>query len=262
MGGIIIFGGTTEGRELTEWLSSRGVGVDAFVATEYGARLIPEGAGIVTRVGRLDAEEMAELFRASSPVTVVDATHPYAAQVSENIRRAAAETGVELFRLRRAADWEPGQTADGLEPDVNDWVMIESAAEAAKYLAERTSGRILLTTGSKELAYFARPGLLERCVPRVLPSMDSLKQVLELGFEPKNVICMQGPFSLEMNTATLRQFDISVLLTKLTGQAGGFGEKAQAAQNCGVRLVVIERPEDSGLSYDEILTLFKERLGL
>jgi precorrin-6A/cobalt-precorrin-6A reductase len=115
------------------------------------------------------------------------------------------------------------------------------------------SGNILLTTGSKELDAFALPQLIERCVPRVLPAAESIEKCLGLGFLPAKTICMQGPFSLEMNIATIRQYDIQIVVTKLTGDAGGFFEKVQAAQECGCELIVIGRPTDeSGYSFDEV----------
>ena len=112
---------------------------------------------------------------------------------------------------------------------------------------------VLLTTGSKELHHFARPGLAERCYPRVLPMADSLERCLTLGFPPKNIICMQGPFSRELNVALLRQYHIQTLVTKDTGGYGGFREKAEAAREAGCALLVVERPRrETGLTLEEI----------
>ena len=125
-------------------------------------------------------------------------------------------------------------------------------AVAAEML-ERLPGNVLLTTGSKELDHFARPGLRERCFPRVLPMADSLERCLALGFPPKNIICMQGPFTKEMNVATLHQFHIDTLVTKDTGGYGGFRAKAEAAKEAGCVLLVVERPRnETGLTLEEI----------
>lgn len=86
-------------------------------------------------------------------------------------------------------------------------------------------GGILLTTGSKELAPFAVPGLRERCFPRVLPSLDSLGRCLELGFSPAHVLCMQGPFSKELNLAIIRQYGIGALVTKASAGPAAFGTR-------------------------------------
>ena len=124
---------------------------------------------------------------------------------------------------------------------------------AAADLLEGLPGKVLLTTGSKELDAFARPGLRERCCPRVLPMADSLERCLALGFPPKNIICMQGPFTKEMNLATLRQFHVRTLVTKDTGGYGGFRAKADAAREAGCDLVVVERPQtEEGLTLEEV----------
>ena len=166
----------------------------------------------------MDTAEM-EAEMAGGYDVVVDATHPYAAQVSENIRAAAGAAGLPYERLLRPRE-ETGA----------DVLWADSPEDAARLLAE-LPGNVLLTTGSKDLPIFARvPDFERRIWVRVLPSMDSLRAALELGYPAAHIICMQGPFSQEMNAATLRMMDGAVLVTKDTGRAGGFGEKAEAAR--------------------------------
>lgn len=239
----LIFGGTSEGRTLAEWMRDEGMDALVSVATDYGAELLPEGVAV--HAGRLDESAMRELMRSGGFDMVVDATHPYAAAVTETVKSACAETGLEYIRLLRGGDVEGG------------WLTAASAAEAGALL-EKTEGRVLLTTGSKELSNFA--GIAERAYPRVLPSIDSLEKCLSLGFPAKNIICMQGPFTREMNEATIRQYGIDILVTKLTGTAGGFFEKIEAAENCGCRVLVIARPtHEDGLTMDEVKALLCER---
>lgn len=234
---ILLFGGTGEGRELAEWMLSQGLDATVCVATEYGETLLPDGAQV--HVGRLDAGTM-EILMAGGYTLVIDATHPYAVEVTKNIRAAAQATGLPCLRLLRQSDREDG---------------CQKAADmaAAADLLEGLPGKVLLTTGSKELDAFARPGLRERCCPRVLPMADSLERCLALGFPPKNIICMQGPFTKEMNLATLRQFHVRTLVTKDTGGYGGFRAKADAAREAGCDLVVVERPQtEEGLTLEEV----------
>ena len=234
---ILLFGGTGEGRELAEWMLSQGLDATVCVATEYGETLLPDGAQV--HVGRLDAGTMESLM-AGGYTLVIDATHPYAVEVTKNIRAAAQAAGLPCLRLLRQSDREDG---------------CQKAADmaAAADLLEGLPGKVLLTTGSKELDAFARPGLRERCCPRVLPMADSLERCLALGFPPKNIICMQGPFTKEMNLATLRQFHIRTLVTKDTGGYGGFRAKADAAREAGCDLVVVERPQtEEGLTLEEV----------
>lgn len=234
---VLLFGGTGEGRALAEWMLARGLDATVCVATEYGETLLPDGMKV--HVGRLDTDGMAALM-ADGYTLVIDATHPYAVEVTENIRAASERTGLPYLRLLRQSDGE----------DLCH--KAENMAVAAEML-ERLPGNVLLTTGSKELDHFARPGLRERCFPRVLPMADSLERCLALGFPPKNIICMQGPFTREMNVATLHQFHIDTLVTKDTGGYGGFRAKAEAAKEAGCALLVVERPRNEmGFTLEEI----------
>ena len=206
MPNFFVFAGTTEGRRLVEFLSRcEGTNVCAGVATEYGKTLLPEGVQVFAE--RLDAEGMASLLQSLRFDCVVDATHPYAALATENIRAACAATDTRYLRLSR-----PSNTPEGC-------VYVESAERAAEVLAA-TTGKVLLTTGSKELDAFVRvPGYQERIYPRVLPTVESVQRCLALGFRVQNVIAMQGPFSREMNGATMRQIGASILVTKESGDA-------------------------------------------
>ena len=239
---ILLFGGTTEGRDLASHLAGRGHAVALCVATGYGAALSPDGPNITVHAGRLDGPAM-EALMASAPFDcVVDATHPYAVEVSRNIRAAAGRTGLPCHRLIREGP-----------PEGDGWLHAPSAADAAEMLAA-LPGNTLLTTGSKDLRYYAAPGLRERVYPRVLPSLDSLSQCLELGFPPAHVLCMQGPFTKEMNLALMGQYGIKTLVTKASGGAGGFWEKAAAAREAGVALLVIDRPApEEGRTYEEMI---------
>ena len=93
--------------------------------------------------------------------------------------------------------------------------------------------------------------------------VDSLERCLTLGFPPRNIICMQGPFSKELNVALLRQYQIKTLVTKDTGGYGGFREKAEAAQEAGCALLVVERPgAEAGLTLEEIQAEIRRRTGV
>lgn len=241
---ILLFGGTSEGRELAQWLQNEGYGLTLCVATEYGKAMAPQG--VKTHMGRLDRAGMDALIRENAFDCAVDATHPYAAEVTRNLLAASREAGLPCFRLLR----DKGPEGDWLSaPDV----------KAAAGLAEDISGNILLTTGSKELSVFAVPGLRERCYPRVLPSLRSLEHCLELGFPPAHILCMQGPFGRALNEALIEQYQIRVLVTKNSGTAGGFADKMEAARLRGCARIVVERPlEESGMNMEQLKTLLRE----
>ena len=247
---VLLFGGTSEGSELARWLAGRGCPVDLCVATEYGHILAPNHPGIAVHTGRLDEKGMEELMARTEAGCVVDATHPYAALVTENIRGAAGVLGLPCLRLIRRSG-EPGEG-----------VIWARDMDHAARLLEELPGNVLLTTGSKELAPFARPGLAERCFPRILPAVDGLARCLELGFPPAHIICMQGPFSRALNEALIGQFAIKTLVTKDGGDRGGFGDKANAARATGCALLVVERPSrETGLELEEMKQVLEGMLG-
>ena len=249
---LCVFAGTTEGRRLVELLADAPVEVTACVATEYGETLLTPRDRLTVSHRRLTEEEMEALLVRERFDLVVDATHPYAAEVTENIARACRGAGVEYLRLLREADAPP----EGA-------VYLPDTESAVNWLAG-TEGNILLTTGSKELAkYAALPGFARRVCARVLPMEASLSACRAAGLGPDRIIAMQGPFSREMNAALLEAVSAKYLVTKDTGGTGGFGEKAAAAQDAGAVLVVVGRPaQREGLGFEETAGLLCRRFGL
>lgn len=258
---ILVFGGTMEGRRLSECLAKNRVYHTVCVATEYGEEVLEHSAYAEIRMGRLRVEEMAELLRQGCYAAVVDATHPYAVEVSRNVREACRMTETKYLRYLR-----PGNTAGEKESSAagileNGDVWVDSAAEAANYL-ETQQGVIFLTTGSKELHVFTeRISDRSRLFARVLPSAQVVASCRALGLEGKQICAMQGPFSEAVNTAMLQDTKAAFLVTKDTGLTGGFPEKERAARRCGVRMVIIRRPEETGLDQRAVLGQLSEILG-
>ena len=241
----VIFGGTTEGRELSHGLARLGAAVTVCVATAYGREEQGEAPGIRVLAGRLDEAAMERVVAGAD--VCVDATHPYAREASRNIRSACGRAGVKCLRLLREESGIPA----GAE-------VFSTAAGAAAWLADR-EGNILLATGAKELGAFAPLGGA-RLYPRVLPSRESLEACGAAGVPRSNILALQGPFSQELNEALIRQFHIRFLVTKDGGKAGGFPEKAAAAAATGAQLVLLRRPEEEGLDYESVLHYCKEMM--
>ena len=213
---VVIFSGTTEGRELSRTVAALGIEATVCVATELGAEEQGRTPGITVCTGRLDADAMAALLQGTA--LCVDAT----------------------------SDLPAGS------------VVLQTAAQAAAYLAGKP-GNILLATGAKELPAFA-PLDPARLYPRVLPTLVGITACETAGIPHRNIIAMQGPFTRELNVAVMRQFHIAYMVTKDGGAAGGFAEKAQAAAQCGVQLIVLRRPEEQGETVETILQRCRELL--
>lgn len=249
---LCVFAGTTEGRRLVELLEGAPAAVTACVATEYGEALLSPRENLTIRAGRMTQAEMAALLAREGFDLVVDATHPYAAQVTENIAGACRETGTDYLRLLRGRGETPEEA-----------VCVPDVPAALAFLAG-TEGTILLTTGSKELgAWAALPDFARRVYARVLPMESSLAACRAAGLGPERIIAMQGPFSRELNAATLRWTGAKYLVTKDTGRPGGFEEKAAAVRDGGAALVVVGRPpQREGLDFDACASEVCRRFGL
>ena len=249
---VLVFAGTTEGYDICRFLAEHQIKTMGFVATDYGSKSLTEDEFLTVQSGRLDEEAMKAVFAQEKPEMVLDATHPYAAEVTMNIRTACEETGIPYRRVLR----ESGEHEEKA-------VYVESVHAAAEYL-NQTQGNVLLTTGSKELAGFVgMKDYQERLYARVLSLPNVIKACAELGFEGKHLIGMQGPFSREMNAAMLKQYNCKYLVTKDTGKAGGFQDKIDAALECDVVPVIIGRPlKEEGMSVKECKRFLTEHFSL
>lgn len=245
---VWIIAGTTEGRELACYVSRFDVQVYVSVATEYGAAFIPNCPNVTVLQQRMTAAEMIRFLRKCEPVLVVDATHPYAAAVTENVKTACKESGVSYLRVVRPESYCGGC--------ISVWSM-----EEAVELLSHTDGTVFLTTGSKDLPIFTRlDGYADRIVLRILPSRTSLDRALALGYRPAHIVCMQGPFGEALNEAMFRHFHTAYVVTKDSGRPGGFEDKASGAARAGAELIVVRRRHEEGTGYYDVLEVIRKRL--
>lgn len=239
---IWIIGGTTEARKLIDFLSMTDAKVYVSVATEYGKSIIKYSQNVEVNDKRLSKYEMISFISDVKPHIVIDATHPYAKLVSENAYKACEGTKVRYIRLKRDESLK------------GDFIYVKSTLDAVEIVKE-TDENIFLTCGSKEIEHFTNlNNYKQRVYARVLPMCEVIKKCEDLGFERKNMIYMQGPFSKEINLAMFKHAGAKVLITKDSGDAGGFTQKIEAAQELGIKIIVIGRPiEISGFKFEEVI---------
>ena len=204
---ILIFAGTTEGRQLAEYAVKKGIPCIVSAATEYGEELLENDLQLQKekhkkselRVihGRMDQQEMEAFFEKEQVGLVIDATHPFAVIVTENIQRACKNSGIEYLRCLRDFLTEARavrsekfacERTNAITKSDSSVVCVNSVEEAVDYL-EQTQGNILITTGSKELDKYTRlTNYKERCYARVLSVLPSVMQSIDLGFSGKHLI--------------------------------------------------------------------------
>ncbi|MDD2972150.1 MAG: precorrin-6A reductase [Lachnospiraceae bacterium] len=265
---ILLFAGTEEGKQIAIYLKKHRIPVHVCVATDYGKELLQESmeddhdhemrADVSEQDGtldisahRYDESQMKALMEGEQYELVIDATHPYAKLVTENCRRACDSCGITYLRVVRES--LQCQERDGK-------IRFVSSMEEAMVYLEHTEGTILATTGSKEMeTYLSLTNGKERVYHRVLSTLPVLERCRDLGIEGRHLFAMQGPFSEELNYAMLQEIGASYLVTKESGQAGGFAEKINGAKRAGVTTVVIGRPvEETGYTLEEMLSYLRD----
>ena len=252
MSKIFVLSGTTEGRKFSDCLALAGMEHIVSVASQYGKSMMEELPFRTTHVGRMDESDMAVFLKENGFERgdyLIDATHPYATEVSVNAKAVSEKFGLSYYRIKRE------------KMDLSGYQNVkiyETFTECAGTLCDCTQN-ILLTTGSKEMETYANTvsaETLKNTYVRILPTLESIEICKSYGVEESHIIALQGPFGEELNEALIRQFAIRHLITKESGKEGGFEEKIKACANTGVTVHVIARPDEEGISVKEALQVF------
>ena len=255
---VLVFGGTTEGRVLADILRRAGIPHKVSVATEYGRDILLDSGEKELLVGRKNAGEIKGIISDGGYSLVVDATHPFATLASEEIKSACKESNTQYLRLMRDT---------GKEVSDEDMIIYKDSVKEAALELSKEEGNILLLTGSKDLSEIA--GFFpdkSRLFVRVLPNIDSIEKCISAGLSGRQIIAMQGPFSGQMNVATIKEIGAKAILTKESGKTGGLEDKIFAALECGIKAVVLRNPEKEiknpeGRSLEEVLAVISDISG-
>lgn len=237
---ILVLAGTQDGRAVAERLAKENYPVTASVVSSYGKKLY-EADPISVNDRPLDAEELKVLMLEQSVTAVVDASHPYAVNVSKNAMQVCSTLSIPYIRYERKSTELP---------PYDRFFFVSNYEEAARKTAS-LGDCVFLTTGSRNLKVFAEEPLLQNhtVIARVLPETEVIAECMRLGFTPKTLIAMQGPFSHTMNIEMYKKYAADVIVTKNSGTVGGTDTKITAAIALGLPVVIIERPQ---LTYHQI----------
>jgi len=245
---VWVFSGTSDGNALAAELARNGQNVIVSTASDYGKELVVGNfPGLTVRSGRMGAEARRLELRRTGAKAVIDATHPFATEISTQLIGLAQELGIPYLRYERPAT--------GAVEGAIYCKDMESAASEAIALGKR----IFLATGSKDLPTFLRhskPSERDWFV-RVAPDPDSLERALSLGVPRSHLCAMQGPFSKEFNETLWKSWQIDCVVTKESGEAGGFQAKVAAAKTLNIPLIVVQRPQ---MNYPAVADTFDDVL--
>lgn len=241
---LLVIAGTYDGRKLIEKLKEYNISILATVATENGRELL-SNTNIDVITGRLNENGFKELISHHNIKCVLDASHPYADEVSRIVSNVCNKINIPYIRYLRPS-----------EIVIEDNIIFMSDSEKAAIKLNKLSGNILLTIGSKNLNIFKEriDNYKQRLFVRILPVLDSIKKCEDLGIPISNIIAMSGCFTQAMNEQIIKHCKADILVTKDSGKVGGFEEKILAAQHLNLKIMIIQRPfeKNSNIStYDD-----------
>lgn len=242
---IAVMAGTTEGRLLAQFLEQNNIAAFILVATEYGGKVLPHFEYCRVHTGRFDAVQLKEFFVANGITHVYDATHPYAKVVTGNCKSVCRQLHIPYRRILRENIAVENYLPSG------QFSRFDSLSDAVDFLSG-TEGKIFVTTGGKETDVFTGlPDFGQRIVLRILPDECLKERLIKRGFWEEQIIMGQGPFGVAYNSDMMKRFHVRYLITKESGVNGGLAEKLVAAKEQDVFVLLIKRPEETGITLEE-----------
>jgi precorrin-6A/cobalt-precorrin-6A reductase len=219
----LILGGTADANLLAD--AAARAGLDAIYS--YGGRTrAPANQPLPTRIGGFGgANGLADYIRRESITHMVDATHPFAAEMSRNAVAACAATGTALIALERA----PWVKASG-----DNWIEVADIASAVAALPER-SARVFLAIGRQHVAPFGARTQHAYTLRFVDPPEG------ELPFDAE-IIVSRGPFTLDGELEMMRPRGIEWIVARNSGGTGARA-KIDAARALGLPVIMLARPQ-------------------
>ena len=230
---ILVLGGTSDSIEICNLLNEKKVDYIVSVTTSYGEDLAKKCSNKII-LKKMTIEDMVDFINENSITKIIDATQPYAVEVSTNAIKASKITNIKYLRFERESLIK--------NVDYENKYIVNDINEACE-VANKIGHNIFIGTGSKNLYIYKEKIKNKNLIPRVLPTSEVLISCEELGFNADNIIAMKGPFSVEMNESTYKQYNIDLVITKESGAAGGFLEKIQACENLNIPVIIIRRKE-------------------
>ena len=232
---VMVMAGTKDAANIIKKLSSTDkFKILATTTTSYGADIAKTaGADKVISKG-LTLDELVEVIKTNKISVLIDATHPFAAIATHNAIKSSNITKIKYLRFERPLE----------DLNENDLIHeVSSFEEAALKSEELTKGRVLHLAGVSTLKPIIEKIDSSRLFTRVLPAISSIQKCIDLGLKQENIIAMQGVFSKKFNKILFEEYNISLIITKESGETGGTLSKISAAVELGLDVILVTRPK-------------------
>lgn len=229
---LLVIAGTYDSHELIKELKKYNISILATVATQTGKEML-SNLPIDILVGKLNKQDFKNLVYTKGIKCILDSSHPYAQEVSQNIFEISKLLSIDYIRYLRPSEAK----------SFKNTYYVNDIKEAIQNL-NNSKGNILLTTGSKDLKLFVDniKDYKQRLFVRVLSTSDSIVKCEELGIPTNNIIALMGCPNIDLNREIMKYYKIDILVTKDSGKVGGFYEKLEAAQQLEITTIIIKRP--------------------
>ncbi len=234
---IWLIGGTQESRQLAEGLVEAGCAAIITVTTDSARALYPSHPLLAVHVGALTPDALSSFLERHAVSAILDASHPFAAQVSEMAIAAAQSHHLPYLRFERPSV-NHSQAAQASGTRHLSVQSVEALVESDLLLGQR----VLLTLGYRFLPLFEPWQTKATLFARILPSQTALDAALKAGFTGDRLIALRPPISADLERALWQQWQLSMVVTKASGATGGEDTKRQVAEALRVRLITIARP--------------------
>ncbi|WP_039657937.1 cobalt-precorrin-6A reductase [Clostridium tyrobutyricum] len=229
--GLIL--GTSEGKDILSRINTFTDDIFISTATEYGGSLLKDYKYKYLNHSPLDFDGFIKVFEEKHINVLIDASHPYAVDVSQNAMKACRQLSIEYIRYERPSCIKDFKSNEKV-------IEVKGYEELHKKLL-KIKGNILDTTGSKNLRLMMDMKLKNRIVHRVLPLVNVLKKCSEIGIKIEDIIAIKGPVSYELNCAFIKDYDIEAVILKDSGLKGGTHDKIKACLHMNVYAFIIGR---------------------
>lgn len=230
---ILLIGGTTESAALAKAIAKLELPCTVTVTTAAAQALYPKTPLLEIWVGRLDGDCLKSFLDEQQIAAILDASHPYAVEVSKMAIEVATQRQLPYLRWERLIIDEPANSSQVIYLDSFEKLLEEN------YLHQQ---RVLLTVGYKALPLFCSWHEKSTLFARILPAVASLEIAIASGFSSDRIIALRPPLKIDLEKALWHYWDISLVVTKASGIAGGEDVKRVVAAELGIPLIVITRP--------------------
>ncbi|YAI82902.1 MAG: cobalt-precorrin-6A reductase [cyanobacterium endosymbiont of Rhopalodia sterrenbergii] len=230
---IWLIGGTRDSVTIAESIVSEQLTCLVTVATENAQFLYPRISYLTIKIGTLNLDQIRLLCQREKIIAIVDASHPYAVQISRQAIIVSQENHIPYLRYERAS-LPPS-------PEIITLDNFDTLIKGDYLQRERT----LLTVGYKALPLFKILQSRAILFARILPKIESLEAAIKAGFSSDRLIALRPPISAKLEQALWRQWNISLVVAKASGRQGGESTKRLVATELGVKLIIINRPSVS-----------------